>query len=271
MASAPKASLPVLYKELIPLNSNDHADWHARSVDKAPWVADQHAIPLTVEEFPSAQRSYPIVFSSGERSVPLALMGLNEGVNVFFKEDGSLRDDTAPYIPAYVRRYPFLLAKLDQNSDNLSLCFDPTSDLVGKFDEGQPLFTDSKEPSEHCKGLLQFCEKFEEAGNRTQMFMQEMQSHDLLMDGEIAINRADAPDKPYTYRGFRMVNQEKLRELRGDQLRKWNENGLLPLIFAHLFSLDLMRNIFARQVEMGKGPEGMRQGNGAAKEGATKA
>ena len=53
-----------------------------------------------------------------------------------------------------------------------------------------------------------------------------------------------------------MVNQDKLRELRGDQLRKWNENGLLPLIFAHLFSLDLMRMIFARQVELGKGPQG---------------
>ena len=120
MASQPKASLPVLYKELIPLNSNDHGDWHARTVDKAPWVAGQHAIPLTVEEFPAAQRSFPIVFSSGERSVPLALMGLNEGVNVYFDDDGAPRDKEPPYIPAYIRRYPFLLAKLDQNSDNLS-------------------------------------------------------------------------------------------------------------------------------------------------------
>ncbi|GAA5051508.1 SapC family protein [Erythrobacter westpacificensis] len=257
MASAPKASLPVFYNELIPLNSNDHGDWNARSVDKAPWVVNNHAIPLTVEEFPSAQRNFPIVFSSGERSVPLALMGLNEGVNVFFDDEGAPRDATPPYIPAYIRRYPFLLAKLDPNSENLSLCFDPTSDLIGKFDEGQKLFNDDKEPSEHTKGLLQFCEKFEEAGNRTQLFMQELEAHDLLMDGEIAINRSDKPDQPFVYRGFRMVNQEKLRQLRGDQLRKWNENGLLPLIFAHLFSLDLMRTIFARQVEQGKGPQGM--------------
>ena len=271
MASAPKASLPVLYKELIPLNSNDHADWHARTVDKAPWIAGQHAIPLTVEEFPAAQRSFPIVFSSGERSVPLALMGLNEGVNVFFDDEGAPRNEVLPYIPAYVRRYPFLLAKLEANSDNLSLCFDPTSDLVGKFDDGQPLFTDGKEPSEHTQGLLQFCEKFEEAGNRTQLFMQELESHELLMDGEIAINRTDNPDQPFVYRGFRMVNQDKLRELRGDQLRKWNENGLLPLIFAHLFSLDHMRMIFARQVELGKGPGAAGASGGAAKETATKA
>ena len=34
----------------------------------------------------------------------------------------------------------------------------------------------------------------------------------------------------------------------------WNQSGLLPLIFAHLFSLELMRDVFARQVQQGKGP-----------------
>jgi len=262
MASAPNPSLPVLYKELVPLNSNDHAGWKGRTTDKAPWVAGQHAIPLTVEEFPIAQRDYPIVFSAGERPVPLALMGLNEGVNVFFNDDGT--PIGTPYVPAYVRRYPFLLARLQQGSDNLSLCFDPSSDLVGDFDEGQALFDADKQPSEHTRNLLQFCEKFEEAGNRTQLFMDELAKHDLLMDGEIAIQRRDKPDQPFTYRGFRMVNQDKLRELRGDQLRTWNQNGLLPLIFAHLFSLDLMRTIFAKQAEMGKRPLAPEFANGAA-------
>ena len=262
MASAPKANLPVFYKDLIPLNSNEHGDYSARTVDKAAWVANQHAVPLTVEEFPAAQRNYPIVFSAGDNPVPLALMGLNDGVTVFFDDEGMPVDTPAPYIPAYIRRYPFILAKLDQSSDNLSLCFDPTTDLVGKFDDGAALFTDDKPPTEHTQGLLQFCEKFEQAGARTQAFMKELKDHGLLMDGEVAIQRADAPNDPFTYRGFQMVNQDKLRELRGDQLRKWNESGLLPLIVAHLFSLDLMRIVFARQVEQGKGP--IAATNGAA-------
>ena len=91
MASAPNTKLPILYKDLVPLNSNDHGKWHVRTVDRAPWVVNQHAVPLTVEEFPLAQRDYPIVFSQGERPVPLALMGLNEGVNTFFNEEGTLR------------------------------------------------------------------------------------------------------------------------------------------------------------------------------------
>lgn len=263
MASAPKANLPVFYKELIPLNTNQHADWSARTVDKASWVAGQHAVPLTVEEFPAAQRNFPIVFSAGDNPVPLALMGLNEGVNVFFDDEGTAIDTPAPYIPAYIRRYPFLLAKLDQNNpDTLSLCFDPTTDLVGEFEDGARLFDDEKKPTEHTQGLMQFCERFEEAGARTQAFMKELVDADLLMDGEVAIQRADAPNDPFTYRGFKMINQDKLREMRGDQLRKWNENGMLPLIFAHLYSLDLMRMVFARQVEQGKGP--LAAANGAA-------
>jgi len=261
MASAPNPSLPVLYKDLVPLNSNDHGSWHSRSVDKASWVANQHAIPLTAEEFPAAQRDFPIVFSAGDKPVPLALMGLNEGVNVFFQEDGTLIGQ--PYIPAYVRRYPFLLAKVDSNSDNLSLCFDPSSELIGDFAEGEAMFDADKQPTEHCKSLLQFCEKFEEAGIKTQSFVDELVKAELLMDGEVAIQRNDDPDKPFVYRGFKMINQDKLRQLRGDQLRKWNESGMLPLIHAHLFSLDLMRTIFSRQIELGKGPQ-LQPANGAA-------
>jgi hypothetical protein len=89
---------------------------------------------------------------------------------------------------------------------------------------------------------------------RTQQFVQELKQADLLMDGEVAITRPDDPEKPYIYRGFQMVNQEKLQELRGDKLRTWNQSGLLPLIYAHLYSLDLMRMVFGRQADQGKIP-----------------
>jgi len=258
MASEPQAQLPLFYKDLMPLNSRDHANWRARTVDKASWVGNQHAIPLTVEEFPHAQRNFPIVFSSGDSPVPLALMGLNEGVNVFFEDDGTARGDA--YVPAYIRRYPFLLAKLRPDADEMSLCFDPTTDIVGDFKDGQALFS-GDQPSDHTKGVLDFCEKFEEAGARTQAFIKELTDADMLMDGEVAIQQADKPDTPYVYRGFKMVNQEKLKELDADKLKAWHESGLLPLIYAHLLSLDLMRFIFAKQTELGKGPGAA---NGAA-------
>jgi SapC len=252
MASAPQSnSLPIFYNNLEPLSSQTHAKFKARMVDKAPFLSNNHAVPVTVDEFAMAQRHYPIVFSAGADSVPLALMGLNEGVNVFVDDEGKLTDPV--YVPAYIRRYPFLLAKLRPDSDELSLCFDPTADAVGEFEEGEPLFTDGQ-PSQATQEILKFSEQFEQAGQRTGQFMKELADSGLLIDGEVAIQPNDS-DKPFIYRGFKMVSEEKLRELRGDQLRKWSQSGLLGLIYAHMFSLGLMREIFAKQMQLGKMPQ----------------
>ena len=251
MATAPSANLPLFYKDLTPLNSRDHGTWRIRNTDKAKWLIGQHAVPLTAEEFPQAQRFYPIIFSVGDQPVPLALMGLNEGVNVFIDDEGAPRRPC--YIPAYARRYPFLLAKLTPETNELSLCFDPSSDLIGEFEEGEPLFDADGAISTATKQALDFCENFEQAGMRTGALVEELKKHDLLMDGEVGIQQQGS-DAPFIYRGFQMVNQEKLKEARGDVLRGWNQNGLLPLLHAHLFSLDLMRDVFTEQVRLGKGP-----------------
>lgn len=251
MASAPQQQLPLFYNQLEPLSSQAHADYRVRQARLAPFLVDTHAVPITVEEFPMVQRRMPIVFSQGDDAVPLGLLGLNEGVNVFFDETGKLIEEGL-YIPAYIRRYPYLLARLRPDSDELSLCFDPTSDTIGSFDDGEPLFVDG-EPSELTKAILQFNEQFEQAGQRTGLFMKELRDLKLLIEGEISIQPEGAP-QPFVYRGFQMVDEKKLSELRGDQLRKIVQNGMLPLIHAHLFSMGLMRDLFERQARLGKVP-----------------
>jgi hypothetical protein len=227
-----------------------------RTMLRMPQIARTHAIPVTVDEFALVQRHYPIVFTVGDNPIPIALFGLNEGVNVFLDEDGRPLE-TSIYIPAYVRRYPFLLARLRPDSDELSLCFDPTANAVGDFEEGQALF-DGDQPSEATKAILQFCEQFEAAGQRTAAFVEELTKGDLLMDGEVAI-QPEGFQQPFVYRGFRMIDEEKLRNLRGDELRRMNQNGILPLIYAHLFSLSEMRSVFGRQMQQGKAPAQMQQ------------
>lgn len=252
MASAPQQSLPLFYNQIEPLSSQTHADYRIRIADKAPFLANQHAVPVTVEEFPLVQRFMPIVFSVGDDPVPLALMGLNEGVNTFVDAEGKLLEQNI-YVPAYIRRYPYLLARLRPDSDELSLCFDPTSETIGAFEDGEKLF-DGDQPSEFTKGILQFNEQFEQAGARTSMFMKELRDLDLLIDGEVNIQPEGAA-APFIYRGFLMVDEKKLNELRGDQLRKIVQNGMLPLIYAHLYSLSLMRDIFGRQMRDGTVPQ----------------
>ena len=254
--AAPTQSLPLFYNGIEPLNLEQHGELKVRRLDSVPEFGRTHAVPLTVDEFSLVQRHFPIVFSVGGTPVPIGLMGLNEGVNVFLDENGRSNDPNI-YIPAYLRRYPFLLAKLRPDTDELSLCYDPTSGAVGDFEEGEALF-DGDQPGEATKAILQFCEQFEEAGLRTTAFVEELVKADLLMDGEVAI-QPEGYEQPFVYRGFRMVDEEKIRNLRGDELRRMNQNGMLPLIFAHLFSLTQIRDVFGRQMQQGKTPVQMPQ------------
>lgn len=248
--AAPIQNLPLFYNAIEPLNATQHGNMKVHALARMPQLARAHAIPVTVDEFTLVQRHYPIVFAVGDNPVPIALMGLNEGVNVFVDEDGRSKDPL--YVPAYIRRYPFLLARLRPDSDELSLCFDPTSGAVGDFEDGERLF-DADQPSEATKAILQFCEQFEAAGQRTGAFVEDLVKSDLLMDGEVAI-QPEGFEQPFVYRGFRMVDEEKLRNLRGDELRKMNQAGMLALIHAHLFSLSEMRSVFGRQMQQGKAP-----------------
>ena len=250
MATQPAPQLPVFYKNLIPLSTSEHAGYSTRGSDTADYLVGQHAVPITADEFIHGQRSFPIVFSVGDNPVPLALMGLNEGVNVFVDDTGKPHQPF--YVPAYVRRYPFLLARLQPDAKELSLCFDPDSGLIGEYKDGTPLFEDGK-PTDNLNNILKFCEDFETAIQRTQAFVSELKTLDLLIDGEVSIQPGDAA-QPFIYRGFRMVDEQKFRDLNGDQLRKINQNGMLPLIIAHLFSLALIRDIFGRQMAQGKIP-----------------
>ena len=259
MASqAPNPQLPLFYNGLEPLSSNIHASFKTRAADSAPFLAQAHAIPITIDEFAACQRFYPIVFSTGENPVPLALMGLNEGTNVFVDAEGKLLSET--YVPAYIRRYPFMLARLRPDAEELSLCFDPTSGLVGEFDDGNALF-DGETPSDVTNQVLKFCEEFEMSAQRTNAFMKELKEAELLIDGEVSIQPSDS-QQPFVYRGFQMVDEQKLRDAHGDKLRKMNQNGMLPLLFAHLFSLPLIREIFGKQMQQGKiPPQGEVAGN----------
>ena len=246
MASAPQQGLPLLYRDLVPLSSQVHGEQRVRQAD-ASFLKTVHAVPLLSEEFLLAQRHFPIVFSAGDDPVPLALFALDEGRNVFADEDG--RFPPGVYVPAYVRRYPFILARLRPDADDLSLCYDPTSQAVGDYPEGAPMFADG-EPSDRTKEILAFAESFEQSSQMTAAFMRELADHKLLMDGEFTVQPQDQ-GQPQVYRGFQMVSEDAVKALRGDVARKLIQNGVMPLLYAHFFSLQRMGELYGRQVERG--------------------
>jgi len=246
MASTPAANadtqLPLFYNSLVPLSSQMHTGFGLQRRDDVMFTQSTHAVPVTVDEFAVVQRHYPIVFGLGDNPAPLALMGLNEGRNLFVDTAGQWQPEA--YVPAFVRRYPFMLAKLAADASELSLCFDDSAGIV-TADGTEKLF-DGDAPSEVTKGILAFCEQFEQAIFRTRGFMDELTKLDLLIDGEVTIQQPDMAE-PAVYRGFRMVAEEKLQNIRGDQARKMVQNGMMGLIYAHLFSLSQITGLFEKQ------------------------
>jgi hypothetical protein len=246
MASTPanqqEPVLPLFYQSLMPISSETHKDFGLKPREDLAFTANSHAIPVTVDEFVMCQRSFPIVFGLGDAAAPLALVGLQEGSNLYVDSKGQWEANT--YVPAFVRRYPFMLARLSPDSQELSLCFDNSSDQLAA-NVGEPLFVDGA-PSDTTKNVLNFCEQFEQAVARTRNFMEDLDKLNLLMDGEVTIQREGLAE-PAVYRGFRMIDESKLQNLRGDQARKLVQNGMLGLIYAHLFSLSLISPLFERQ------------------------
>lgn len=251
MATVPQNPLPPFYNDLVVLSREQHADYKVRPTDRVPFLANFHAVPLTVEEFPLVQRFMPIVFTQGDEPVPLALMALNDGVNTFFDDEGRPIEEGF-YLPAYIRRYPYMLVPLQQGSSELSLCFDPTSETIGAFEDGEPLFANG-EPTEFTQSILAFAEQFEQAALNTGLFMKEVVELGLMRSEEMRIELPGAP-QPFVYSGFQVIDEAKVKELRGDQLRKMSQSGMLPLIYAHLYSLNMLRTLFDRQLRQNKVP-----------------
>lgn len=243
MTSAPSHGLPKFYNEVVPLDGERHGDWRLRSSANSPWVVGHNTIPLLASEFVSAQRNYPIVFSSAGLPAPLALMGLSKR-NDFFDDKGQAIGKF--YIPAYVRRYPFILAKLGSEAENLTLCFDPGCGLLGKFEDGALLF-EGDSPSEKTNQIVKFCQDFDTSAAFTQKFVKELQKFDLLVEGNATVKNGHGSAKPTRYAGFLIVDEKRLRDVDGSQLKEWCRNGVMSMIMAHLHSLNLVSALAERR------------------------
>lgn len=239
MASQPQ--LPLFYRNITILSSEQHAKWGIAERKDLAFARATHAVPITVDEFVICQRYYPIVFSVAEGSVPLALVGLQEGKNLFVNEEGTWQPDT--YIPGYIRRHPFIFVR-GETPDQLALAFDSSWDLLGE-DADNKLFNDDLTQTDTLKNLMEFCGQFEQGIARTRSFVDELEKLELLMDGQAQIRNPDM-EKPATFAGFRMIDEKKLQNLRGDKARRMVQNGMMGLVYAHLFSLSQVRDLFGK-------------------------
>lgn len=218
-----------------PLSKEAHANLGIKNLE-APYAftARTHLVPLTVTEFGPASLCYPIIFIGPEKT-PVAVMGVNADENLYVDEKGAYAPDA--YLPAYVRRYPFVLAN-DAAAQRMVVCIDSKAPMVGENPDA-PFFEDG-EPSAYTKGAIDFCNNFEQEAQRTLSFVNLLKELDLFEEKTAtytppgANGAATAPQTIAQYQG---VSEAKLNALPADKLKDLTANGALSQIYAHLISL----------------------------------
>ncbi|MBB5745125.1 SapC family protein [Brevundimonas variabilis] len=234
-ANGQLAGTVLFYNQPEPLSVDLHGALGVNAVEKPyAFVAASHIVPLTVTEFAPGALSYPVVFL-GDNKQPCAVMGLRQGENLYIDMAGDFRPEA--YIPAYVRRYPFVFAN-DDTQNRMILCVDRAAPFLVEGGE-VPLF-ENGQPSAYVNQAMEFCNNFEQERARTDSFVKLLTDLDLFETREANFTprnpdgTAGAPQKLAEYFA---VSEEKLKALPADKLVELRDNGALGQIYAHLVSL----------------------------------
>ncbi|MDI6623781.1 MAG: SapC family protein [Brevundimonas sp.] len=233
--ASPLSGNVLFYGKPEPLSVEAHSNLGVDPVEQPyAFAAGTNIVPLTVTEFAPAALSYPVIFV-GDARQPVAVMGLRPGENLFVSDAGVFKPEA--YIPAYVRRYPFVFAN-DEVQKRLILCVDRDAAFI-KEGGATPLFVDGK-PSPYVEQAMEFCNNFEQERQRTEAFVKLLTDLDLLETREANFtprNPDGTPGAPQKIAEYFAVSEDKLKALPGDKLVELRDNGALGQIYAHLVSL----------------------------------
>lgn len=236
VAPASNSALPLFYGHPVPLSPRRHGDKSISDTITFEFAQNHNSVPINAMEFPQASRQYPIVFTASTPVAPVAVFGLKEGQNFFVGDDGKWLD--AAYVPAYVRRYPFIFMT-SGDRQKFTLCIDEDSRFL-VTDGGKALFN-GDEPAQAVQDALEFCKAFQGHFDATSEFCAELAAQDLLVT-----HRADVTlvsGKKLGLAGFRVVDEVKFNALPDEVILAWRKRGWLPAIYAHLISQNNWSNL----------------------------
>ena len=227
----------LFYSQPEPLSPEQHGKMGVKSMDGPFGFAKAgHAVPLTVGEFPPAALTGPIIFV-GDEKMPIAVMGLSAGQNMFLRDDGLF--EAGVYVPAYIRRYPFVFAN-DDKAQQMVLCVDVAAEFVVKSNPDLPFFEADGQASQYTKNCIEFCNNFEMERQRTASFIQILRDLDLFETKTASFtpqNEKGEPGEPQIIAEYFGISEEKLNALPADKYIELRDNGALAQIQAHLLSL----------------------------------
>jgi len=224
-----------------PLTLTDHGSW--RLIDgNVAYAKDALGVPLVIGEFSDAARFYPILFASGPDGGPIVLTGI-DGENVFVANDTW---DAQTYIPAYLRRHPFIFISVSQEDpQNFALGIDAGSGRFAKEGtEGIALF-EGDQPSQLTKDAMNFCSAYTGEADVTRQFIAALRAKDLLVDRRLDFTLPG--DKKFAVDGFQIIDAQKLTDLDAETVADWHRKGWLAASYAHLQSLNRVNELLDRR------------------------
>ncbi|NTU57885.1 MAG: SapC family protein [Chlorobiaceae bacterium] len=232
----------MMYSNAVALNRERHSDL---TISPSPkgflFAADLLTVMIVSSEFYDVGRQFPIIFTISPDKVvqPVALLGFEEGENLFVDEDGKW---TGRYIPAYLRRYPFITT--DESVDGQAIvCFDEAFD--GFNLEGGTALFENGEPTAKTVEIQNFLQGYLQQLQQTRAFGAMLLEKDLLREISAQANLVDG--RSYGLNGMHMVDEQKFAELSDDEVAHMFRNGTLPLIYAHLLSMRNLQELVERK------------------------
>lgn len=251
--STDNRALPLFYSQPAPLDAKLHAALGLKKNFGLSFTTKVNAVPVNMIEMPQICHFYPIAFSPDGNATPVALLGLRDNENLFVNAQGEWAPDT--YIPAYIRRYPFIFSELPGN-DQLTLCVDMQPGIVDE-DSDQKFFDADGKPSRLAQNALEFCKSYHAAAQQTLAFSKALADSGLLVDRQAEINVSGG--QRINFSGFRIVDEQKLADMPDKDFMEWRRRGWLPFLYAHLFSgaqWQRLTNLLRQRAE----PEGKKAG-----------
>lgn len=230
--AAEKTRLPLFYQKPVVLNANTHRDM---TVSPSPsgysFSAAAQSVILSTAEFAEACRDYPIIFAPAEDGsiTPLALLGVQAAENLYVDKSGAWH---ATYIPAYIRRYPFIVA--DTGTQELPLCIDQAFDGLN-LDGGERLFNDEGEPTDYCRQIQAFISEYQNLPRLAAEFTAKLQELGLFrpLDANIQMNDGTT----FQLNGLMVVDENRLARLGDAAVLELFRKDYLGLIYAHMASV----------------------------------
>lgn len=224
----------LIYERVVPIGTDTHANTSVEPTVSFDFARHINSAPLLATEFPAAAIDHPVVFSrSGTDIFPAVLLGLRPDHNEHVDFDGTWRGG---YIPAFLRRYPFVFTPTEDGSDgNFTLCLDEASPAVNREGRGERLFDDQGGRTPWLEGKLAFAAEFHGQFHKTREFCSRLDSLGVLEDAQARYRTSDGREA--SMGGFAIVNRDRLKQVDPGALPALMRTGMLELCYAHLHSL----------------------------------